>query len=745
MVGCCTIRSEVGLAAEKGRRSVRLQASALLLVGPASRCSLASFPVWASAAAHCSPGTVGQRPLPVLALCSLALPAASRHSRQTGRLGSHSDVLRCVVFSATQLAPLCLPLPPLPLAMSDPDSPGAAPSAASAASNGAASSAGDRTFHTELWDNVERVYTRLTNGRHDLKKVKTYSQYTTQHSTAHSSSSDNRRAHDTRRARTKDEGGTKKSNKHDQFSSELSVFASVCCCCGFPVEARGEMARTWSKACKKASELGELEESSSIGVLWHDIKETGLTQMKNQDAFALACTEIANALEVQIVEVKKQKTMLHDKWTKLLADVKKKELAHDKQKAAYAESVKQAETATMNRDAALAQSMPEKAVQKAETRTKESLKEVERQHAAYQKAVQVFKEAQETQDSTCVDLLQQFERLERARMRAFLDQLDKWAAQHDTLKAALDSVAASLHTHVNAVNIDADMQEFIRTNASGKAPLPHVVYVPVQSSIISHVTDKAAAAAGAATLAAAASSSSSMASPGGAAHTPNQSSTSQAPTTPNNASSASAAPPAAPAAVAAPPAGPAETAVALYDFDQNEADDLPFKAGQSIRLLACEEKDEWWQGEINGRVGIFPKAYVNKISANGAAEQPAAAPAAPVAAAPAAAPAAAAPASNPFGDDEGFGGAAPAAAGDAAAAPAEVPKLLDAHCAALFDFDGQDEDELSFKAGQTLVITGELNGWYLGKGHTTHAQHTRSPHYRTGCLGIGLSFVGAWR
>ena len=36
---------------------------------------------------------------------------------------------------------------------------------------------------------------------------------------------------------------------------------------------------------------------------------------------------------------------------------------------------------------------------------------------------------------------------------------------------------------------------------------------------------------------------------------------------------------------------------------------------------------------------------------------------------------------------------------------------------ALYDFDGQDADELSFKAGELLIITGELNGWYLGKHH----------------------------
>jgi len=45
----------------------------------------------------------------------------------------------------------------------------------------------------------------------------------------------------------------------------------------------------------------------------------------------------------------------------------------------------------------------------------------------------------------------------------------------------------------------------------------------------------------------------------------------------------------------------------------------------------------------------------------------------------------------------------------------EQPREMNAVCEALFDFVGQDLDELSFHKGDTLVITGELNGWYLGK------------------------------
>ena len=174
-------------------------------------------------------------------------------------------------------------------------------------------------------------------------------------------------------------------------------------------------------------------------------------------------------------------------------------------------------------------------------------------------------------------------------------------------------------------------------------------------------------------------------------------------------------------------------------------------------------------GEMGGRVGVFsPKAYVSKnpfSSSGGGAPggapvapaategQAAAAPAflssssSQVALAQAATPQAST--ANPFGDDDvSFGGssstqassgtegvpaAAAAATGGAVAgadgaAGAEVPKLLDAQCAALFDFDGQDDDELSFKAGDILIITGELNGWFLDDAETEKRKLAASLH-----------------
>lgn len=115
-----------------------------------------------------------------------------RRCEQTCERTEHDTTLtRALLPSLTVTVPLHL-LPPSSSAMSSEDSPAAASSAASASASSSAS-AGDRTFHVDLHDGVERVYTRLTKGRHDLKKVKTYSQGT--HTSTHTSSSSSSTAH----------------------------------------------------------------------------------------------------------------------------------------------------------------------------------------------------------------------------------------------------------------------------------------------------------------------------------------------------------------------------------------------------------------------------------------------------------------------------------------------------------------------------------------------------------------------
>ncbi|VDO29726.1 unnamed protein product [Heligmosomoides polygyrus] len=48
----------------------------------------------------------------------------------------------------------------------------------------------------------------------------------------------------------------------------------------------------------------------------------------------------------------------------------------------------------------------------------------------------------------------------------------------------------------------------------------------------------------------------------------------------------------------------------MFDFEAVEPTDLSLKVGD--RILVLERNDDWWRGRCNGREGIFPANYVQK-------------------------------------------------------------------------------------------------------------------------------------
>lgn len=47
----------------------------------------------------------------------------------------------------------------------------------------------------------------------------------------------------------------------------------------------------------------------------------------------------------------------------------------------------------------------------------------------------------------------------------------------------------------------------------------------------------------------------------------------------------------------------------MYDYSAQNDDELAFNKGQIINVLNREDPD-WWKGEVNGHVGLFPSNYV---------------------------------------------------------------------------------------------------------------------------------------
>ncbi|XP_069747887.1 F-BAR and double SH3 domains protein 2-like isoform X7 [Narcine bancroftii] len=55
---------------------------------------------------------------------------------------------------------------------------------------------------------------------------------------------------------------------------------------------------------------------------------------------------------------------------------------------------------------------------------------------------------------------------------------------------------------------------------------------------------------------------------------------------------------------------------ALYDYEGQTADELSFPEGAIIRILNKEnqEDDGFWEGELNGRIGVFPSVLVEELA-----------------------------------------------------------------------------------------------------------------------------------
>jgi hypothetical protein len=49
-----------------------------------------------------------------------------------------------------------------------------------------------------------------------------------------------------------------------------------------------------------------------------------------------------------------------------------------------------------------------------------------------------------------------------------------------------------------------------------------------------------------------------------------------------------------------------------YEYKANQADELNISPGDVIYVYVQQE-DGWWQGDLNGTMGIFPASYVTVL------------------------------------------------------------------------------------------------------------------------------------
>lgn len=56
-----------------------------------------------------------------------------------------------------------------------------------------------------------------------------------------------------------------------------------------------------------------------------------------------------------------------------------------------------------------------------------------------------------------------------------------------------------------------------------------------------------------------------------------------------------------------------EQVVSLYNYQAQRDDELSFPKGCTINILNKDDRD-WWKGEFNGKLGMFPANYVTPLA-----------------------------------------------------------------------------------------------------------------------------------
>ena len=136
------------------------------------------------------------------------------------------------------------------------------------------------------------------------------------------------------------------------------------------------------------------------------------------------------------------------------------------------------------------------------------------------------------------------------------------------------------------------------------------------------------------------------------------------------------------------PSAASHDAVALYDYAADESNELSFKAGDLIYSITKVDT-AWWQGTSNGQTGLFPGNFVEEV-ANNKQSTPPVQPARQNVPEPVVEPVRALPAQP-------------------------IRQTSQISATALYDYDAQESNELSFKVGNVITAIIKIDeGWWEG-------------------------------
>jgi len=515
--------------------------------------------------------------------------------------------------------------------------------------------------------------------------------------------------------------------KHDAYTMQMHLLE------------RAKIEDQYSKALLSSCRLAGFETEGTVAACWQNIMSSGSSNAGQHSQFSIMCHEVATELEQIVLFLRQTKQSATDRHDKVLKAKDVSQKAHAKMKAHYHDCISKAEKAITELETAKASGTNASRVPRLTKTATSYTQAVDKANLEYKRSVEALNNVEADYDRTVLQILEELEAAETRRLTLCKAMFQRFTQHHEFLKHAVDQIQTVSFQVLQTADAEADKRTFIASSLSGEdGPGPHTPYELKQSAVIDkqrgYSIEPPTIAAPEIKLAdpppTPTSESSQKGKFGKAPSVSNLLAT--AVVVPSYSPSPSPVPyplTTAPAAsptqqqeqkptgsVAAPSptarenltepnfergragshvrkislgglasvkSGPGSSAyvpvwaVATHNYVSDEPTDLNFSIGQRILLLHFPANEDWWTGDMDGVSGTFPKNRVKVEPGSSSAQL-------------------ATIQESPMVQEEGY-------------------RPMSGTCVAIHEFIGQEEDELTFKINEELVIMGIVDGWYVGR------------------------------
>jgi len=405
------------------------------------------------------------------------------------------------------------------------------------------------------------------------------------------------------------------------------------------VHKRVALEREYSKKLQALCKATDKEIGTTF-TAWTSIKDETENISKKHAELAESFTfQVEEPLQSFLRDTKKSRTALYEQGKKITKDVQSAESKANTAKISFEQARKKQDEAKDEVEKATMNNQPSPAIEKLNKKLKLETKKAVSADRKYSEAVDTCRALQDKfYDEEMPRILEEFESMEKNRLERTKICFQAYVELQTGVAPEIVSSCDRMRINITNISSATDLQQFINEKRTRAARPERIVYEPYNSDL-GRCFKADAGAVQASTPSAVAPANPGISSPQNVR-----------------------------TVASGTPKGGALRGVSkcrgLFDYEATDPNELSFRQGDIITVLQ-KDPSGWWQGELNGRIGVFPSVeWVEEI------------------------------------------------AEAAAAPPSSSPQFR--KCRALYDYKAENEFELSIYAGDVITVEGDEDGWYFG-------------------------------